>query len=427
MANQYYLPRISDSVLDDYLQARGAVLIQGPKWCGKKTTAEQKSKSCVYFSDPKKKQLLKDLLTLNYEEVINGPTPRLFDEWQLAPELWDIVRFEVDHRKQMGQFILTGSTVPPKSDLISHSGVGRIAKMIMRTMSLYESGDSNGKVSLQDLFEGKSIACSCDSKLSEIAYLCCRGGWPSTVNLAQKAALNQSKLYIEEIISSDISEIDGLIKDQERAKKLLKSYSRNIASQATLETIRQDIIGADIDTTFSQNTLYTYLNALTSLFVIEDAPAWNPNLRSKIAIRSTPTRYFVDPAIATASLGIGPKDLEKDKNTFGLIFENLCVRDLRIYSQLLSGTVYHYRDNTSLECDCVIHLDNGKYGLIEVKLGSLRAINEGAKNLIALKNKIDDSKMGKPSFLMILTAVGDYAYKRPEDGIYIVPITCLKP
>lgn len=421
-----YLPRVSDEIIQKYLKSQGAILIEGPKWCGKTTSAKQFSKSSVLFSDPSAKDYLKSLLSLDYKSLLNGETPRLFDEWQVAPNLWDAIRFEVDNRQEPGQFILTGSTVPPESKDIIHSGIGRIARMQMRTMSLFESEDSSGEVSLKDLFDNKIISGQNPHKLADIAYLTCRGGWPSSLNYDKEYALEQPFYYIEALANTDVSAISNLKKDKERVYKILKSYARNIASQASLETIRADILGSNENESFSQTSLYAYINALKNLFVIEDSPAWNPNLRSKTAIRSAPTRYFIDPSIATAALNIGPNDLIKDLNSFGLIFENLCVRDLRIYSDILNGSVYHYRDKNSLECDCVIHLRDGRYGLVEVKLGTSESIDEGAKNLLKLKEKIDTQKMGEPSFLMVLSGVLPFAGRR-ADGVYVVPIGCLRP
>ena len=299
-----YLPRVSDEIIQKYLKSQGAILIEGPKWCGKTTSAKQFSKSSVLFSDPSAKDYLKSLLSLDYKSLLNGETPRLFDEWQVAPNLWDAIRFEVDNRQEPGQFILTGSTVPPESKDIIHSGIGRIARMQMRTMSLFESEDSSGEVSLQDLFDGKNISGQNPHKLADIAYLTCRGGWPSSLNYDKEYALEQPFLYIKALANTDVSAISNLKKDKERVYKILKSYARNIASQASLETIRADILGSIENESFSQTSLYAYINALKNLFVIEDSPAWNPNLRSKTAIRSAPTRYFIDPSIATAALKI---------------------------------------------------------------------------------------------------------------------------
>lgn len=419
-----YRKRLADALLKERLESKGAVLVEGAKWCGKTTTAEQRAKSILYMQEPSKKLQNLQLANLNPSLLLQGKTPRLIDEWQLAPKLWDAIRFEVDKRNSFNQFILTGSAVPPSHEEISHSGVGRITKLLMRPMTLLESGESSGTVSLKKLFDSDyEVASSNESDLEKIAYLICRGGWPKALDVSQKIALRQAIDYYDAIVESDISRVDEKNRNPERTKLLLKSYSRNIGTQIKFEEIRKDILGNDIDS-FGIETLYDYLGALKKIFVIEDSPAWNPNLRSRTAIRTTDTRYFVDPSIATASLGLGPDDLINDLNTMGFLFENLCVRDLRVYAQSIDGQVYHYRDKNNLECDAVIHLRNGKYGLVEIKLGGDMLIEEGAKTFKALEKKLDTIKMNEPSFKMILTAVGDYAFKR-EDGICIVPITCL--
>ena len=419
-----YSKRLADSILKEMLEAKGAVLIEGAKWCGKTTTAEQISKSTLYMQDPAKKEQNLQLANLNPSLLLEGKTPRLIDEWQLAPKIWDAVRFEVDRRNEFNQFVLTGSAVPASFDEISHSGTGRISRLLMRPMTLLETGDSTGKVSLKKLFQNETdIAASCEADIKKIAYLICRGGWPKVLGTSEKIALRQSTDYYDAVVNSDISRVDDKTRNPERVKRLMRSYSRNIGTQIKYEDLRKDILGNDIES-FSIETLYDYVDALKKIFVIEDSPAWNPNLRSKTAIRTTDTRYFVDPSIATACLGIGPKDLINDLNTMGFLFENLCVRDLRVYAQTLDGLVYHYRDKNNLECDAVIHLRNGSYGLIEVKLGGDKLIEEGAKTLNALEKNIDTSRMKPASFKMIITAVGDYAYKR-KDGILIVPVTCL--
>lgn len=420
-----YKKRIVDEILRKKLLGKGAVLIEGPKWCGKTTTAEQISKSILYMDAPADKEQNILLADINPSLLLSGETPRLIDEWQIAPKLWDAIRFEVDHRSSEGLFILTGSSVPADTKEVTHSGTGRFAWLTMRPMTLYESGESNGSVSLKDLFDNeKDINGINNLSLEDIAYLCCRGGWPRSVFMNKEVALEQAFDYYDAIVNTDISRVDGVSRNSERAKNLMKSYARNIGTQASLETIKNDIINND---TFSldTDTVLSYINALKKVFVIEDSPAWNPNLRSKTSIRTSDTRYFIDPSIATATLGLGPKDLLNDLNTFGLIFETLCIRDLRVYADSINGAVYHYRDATDLECDAVIHLRNGEYGLIEIKLGGDKLIESGAETLIKLKNKIDTSKMKNPAFLMVLTSTGKYAYKR-EDGVLVVPIGCLK-
>lgn len=422
-----YKQRIADQILTDKLEAMGAVLIEGPKYCGKTTLATQQAKSVLYMADPDTKNQNLALAQTNISRLLQGETPRLIDEWQIAPKLWDAVRNEVDKRDEDGQFMLTGSAVPPRQDEIFHSGTGRMAWLKLRTMSLWESGDSTGDVSLGALFRNAdTIDGSSTIDIDQLAYLTCRGGWPkATLKKSKKAALTQAKEYFEAVYRYDISRIDDVERDPELAKRILRSYARNQGSQATAGTILADIRVNENDT-LSENTIYAYLKVLKKIFVVEDSLAWNPNLRSKTAIRTSDTRYFTDPSIATAALGLGPDDLINDLNTFGLIFETLCVRDLRVYADALGGTVYHYRDKNNLECDAVVHLENGSYGLIEVKLGGEHLINEGASNLKVLANKIDTDKMKHPSFLMVLTGVGNYPYKRPEDGVLVVPIGCLK-
>lgn len=420
-----YKKRIADELLKRKLKGKGAVLIQGPKWCGKTTTAEQIASSILYMANPEEKEQNLTLADLNPSLLLKGDVPRLIDEWQMAPKLWDAVRFEIDHRSQEGQFILTGSSVPANMDDISHTGTGRFAWLTMRPMSLYESGESTGTVSLLELFN-HTVQLNGVNKLAldDIAYLCCRGGWPRSIFMDKDIALDQAYDYYDAIVNFDISRVDNVSRNPERAKNLMRSYARNIGSQASNETLRNDMINNDVFS-LDTDTVYSYLNALKKIFVIEEAPAWNPNLRSKTAIRTSETRYFIDPSIAAASLGIGPNDLINDLNTFGLIFEALCIRDLRVYAESINGSVYHYKDATDLECDAVIHLRNGSYGLIEIKLGGDKLINEGAENLKKVRDKIDVKKMNNPSFLMVLTATGQYAYER-EDGIYVVPIGCLK-
>ena len=400
-------------------------MIQGPKWCGKTTTAEQISNSILYMANPEDKEQNFTLVDLDPQILLKGLTPRLIDEWQIAPKLWDAVRFEVDHRGEEGQFILTGSSVPADMSEVEHTGTGRFAWLKMRPMTLYESGESNGNVSLNDLFNGSSkITGINELSLEDVAYLCCRGGWPRSIFMDKEIALEQAFDYYDAIVNSDISRVDGVARNPERAKNLMKSYAKNIGSQSSNEKLKNDMINND-SFSLDTDTVLSYINALKKIFVIEESPAWNPNLRSRVAIRTSNTRYFVDPSIAVATLGIGPNYLINDLNTFGLIFETLCIRDLRVYAESLNGSVYHYRDASDLECDAVVHLRNGSYGLIEIKLGGDKLIEAGAENLIKMKNKLDTDKMKNPSFLMVLTATSKYAYQR-EDGVYVVPIGCLK-
>ena len=420
-----YLPRITDQLLKDRLEAKGAVLIQGPKWCGKTTTGKIHAKSFIEIDQPELTKQYQTMAEVSPRQLLEGETPRLIDEWQLAPNLWSAVRYEVDQRDEFGQFILTGSAVPAKLDESMHTGIGRISRLNMRTMSLYESKDSTGDVSLSDLFEDKDIQATNNTTLEDIAFFICRGGWPKSVGLEKKPALFQAIDYFDAVVSTDISRVDSVERDKEKAKRLLKSYARHVGTQASLETIRQDVLANNIDS-LDEKTMYSYLDSLQKIFVIEDSKAWNPNLRSKTSIRTTDTRYFLDQSIAAAALGVGPKDLINDLNTMGFLFENMCIRDLRVYADYLDGTIYHYRDKNGLECDAVIHLRNGLYGLIEVKLGGDSLIEEGATNLKKLAEKIDTKTMKKPSFMLVLCGKAPFAYKRP-DGVYVAPITSLKP
>ena len=419
-----YYQRVSDKVLLEHLESKGAVLIEGAKWCGKTTSAKHIAKSVIEMDRPDMTAQYQQMARINPSNLLEGEVPHLIDEWQIATNIWNAVRYEVDRRGEFGQFILTGSSVPAALDESMHTGTGRIVRMQMRPMSLFESKDSTGQVSLMDLFNKKDISTVDNHSIDEIAFLICRGGWPAALNHGKKVALKQAFDYYDAVVNDDISRVDRVKRDSERTKRILKSYARNVATQASLETIRSDVISNDVET-FDKEALYGYLNALKRIFVIEDSPAWNPNLRSKTAIRTSDTRYFVDPSIAVAALGLGPTDLVNNLELMGLIFENLCVRDLRIYADALDGSIYHYRDKTGLECDAVIHLRNGSYGLVEVKLGGDQSINEGAESLLKLTSKIDTEKMKKPAFLMVLCGVAPFAYKR-EDGVFVVPITCLK-
>ena len=426
MKNRAYKPRIADGMLARMLDAVGAVLIEGAKYCGKTTLAAQQAASELYMADPETKTQNMAMANTNIKRLLAGETPRLIDEWQLAPRLWDAVRGEVDRRGEDGQFILTGSAVPPDDSDIFHSGTGRIGWLKLRTMSLWESGDSSGDVSLGALFSGANEVNGASSlDLDRLAYITCRGGWPKGVTKrSEDAALLQVREYFEAVTRFDISRVDNVQRDAELAKRLMRSYARLQGSQASAGTILADV-KANEDESLSENTIYAYIKALKKIFVIEDSLAWNPNLRSKTAIRSSDTRYFTDPSIAAAALGMGPQDLVNDLNTFGLFFETLCVRDLRVYADALDGQVYHYRDKNGLECDAVLHLRNGKYGLIEIKLGGEDFIDEGAASLLKLAENIDTERMRQPSFLMVLTGVGQFPYKR-DDGVLVVPVGALK-
>lgn len=419
-----YLPRISDKTLAERLESKGAVLIEGPKWCGKTSTALQMANSVLNLADLNTLEEAKEIASLNTSLLLSGETPRLIDEWQQIPRLWDAVRNEVDRRQSVGQFIFTGSAVPPNRETLLHTGTGRFSRMTMRTMSLWESGDSNGSISLADLFSGdKSMTATNKLDLESIAKLICRGGWPMAVMMSEPASMRQAIDYYDAVVNFDISRVDGVRRSPFTANRLLRSYARHVGLQSTLTTLRDDIKNGD--DSIDIGTVTSYINALKQIFVIEEAPAWNPNLRSKTAIRTTETRYFTDPSIGCAALGVGYGDLISDLKLMGMMFENLAVRDLRIYANSIQGDVYHYRDSNGLECDSVVHLRKGKFGLAEIKLGGEKLIEDGVASLLKLASKLDHTKMPEPSFLMVLTAVGNYAYCR-KDGVWIVPIGCLR-
>jgi len=419
-----YKTRIVDRILREKLESKGAVLIEGAKWCGKTTTASQLAKSILYMQDPEKVRQNIELAELKPSKLLEGDTPRLIDEWQLAPKLWDAIRFEVDQRDAFGQFILTGSSVPADTSKIYHSGVGRITKLLMRPMSLFESGESKGSVSLKQLFEGKPIDGYADIDIDQLAFLICRGGWPKALDCPEKIALAQAFDYYTVVVNTDASKVDNVERNPERVERLMRSYARAIASQTNLRSIGQDLAHHELKT-LSDDTINAYISALKRIFVIEEVSAWNPNLRSKTAIRTSNTRYFTDPSIGIAALGLGPQDLIQNLHTMGLFFENLCIRDLRVYAESLNGTVYHYRDKNGLECDAVVHLRNGQYGLVEIKLGGDKAIAEGVETLNKLSAQIDTNVMKPPAFKMILTGLGNIAYTQ-KDGINIVPVGCLR-
>ncbi len=424
-----YKPRVCDAELQEQLEASGAVLIEGAKWCGKTYTARNAAASALFMQDRDQSKRYKQIAANTPSLLLEGATPRLIDEWEEAPVLWDAVRFAVDMRGEVGQFILTGSAVP-KDDKTAdedekrmHSGVGRIALLRMRTMSLWESCESNGMVSLRALFDSQpQVAAQSDLTIERLAYAICRGGWPASVRLKERAALKTARNYVEEVINFDVHRVDGVEKNPLRVRKLLESYARNISTMASNETIMADIRATD--QTIAANTFATYMTALRRIFIIDDVPAWSPALRSKTTIRTAPKRHFVDPSIAAALMRISPLGLQKDFNTFGFLFEDLCARDLRVYAQANDGDVYHYHDKKDLECDLVVALRDGRWAAVEVKTG-IHEENEAAKHLLALANDIDEQKMTKPSFLMILTG-GQYAYRR-ADGVYVIPVGCLKP
>ena len=416
-----YRPRIADQELEDLLKAFGAVSIVGPKWCGKTTTAEQVAKSAVYMQDPDKKEDYKLMMKVKPSQLLEGEKPRLIDEWQEEPSLWDAVRFSVDKLSLEGLYILTGSVVIDESKIM-HSGTGRISRMRMSTMSLFESGDSTEEVSLSEMFSGKEVSGISRLSLDDTAALIVRGGWPKTIGREPIVAYNHIKNYCETILRSEVKTADGVSRDSEKMRLVLRSISRNISTSAPDTTIMADLEKKDKGI-FHINTLRAYEKALREIYVIDDMPAWTPKLRSRTTIRTSDTRHFTDPAVAAYFLGASAGDLMADANTFGLLFESLVIRDLRVYSRSLDGEVFHYRDRDGLEADAIIHLHNGKWGAVEVKLGA-GMIDEAAKNLLRLKDKVESETMGSPSFLAVITAT-QYAYTR-NDGVHVVPIGCLK-
>ena len=420
-----YKHRIADKLLKRKVLGKGAVLIEGPKWCGKTTTAKQLANSILDLGDSAILMQSSQMLELSPRTLLEGKIPRLIDEWQTLPPIWDCIRSEVDKRGEPSQFILTGSSVLPEADETIHSGTGRFAHLKMRPMSLFESEESTGTVSLKDLFDRKDFDIQTNNlDMETLAFLTCRGGWPWATIVAKEVALDQAVDYYDSVVNYDIQRVDKVKRSAERAKLLLRSYARNVSQQVSVATIRKDMLANDAST-LDENTVSDYIKAMKRLYVIEDLVAWNPNIISKAAIRTSDTRHFVDPSIGTAALGLGPKDLINDLQSFGLFFEDLVVRDLRVYTESLDGTLYHYRDSTGLECDAVLHLRNGSYALLEVKLGGTERIDEGAANLITLSNKIDTNKMSAPSFMAVIIGVGQYAYRR-KDGVYVIPIGCMK-
>ncbi len=426
--NGEYLPRITDRILEEYLEAFGAVLIVGPKWCGKTTTAEQYAASMIKLQDQKRSKQYLMMADLDPARLLQGDTPRLIDEWQMAPVLWDTIRAEVDERGEEGQFILTGSAVPV-DDGMSHTGTGRVGRLRMYPMSLYESGESNGRISLMDLFNTDTDVDGVMSSLTidELAFSICRGGWPAAIKRRRKSALLLAEGYIQAICESDVSRVDSGKKNPQRVRAILRAYARNLSTLAKKKSIIDDVAANDMN--LSESTFYEYLNILNRLFVLQDIPAWCPSIRSKSAVRAGNKIGFTDPSLAAAALGLTPERLLNDLETFGFFFESLCIRDLRIYSQAMGGHVSYYHDRYGLESDCVLHLKDGRYALMEVKLGS-RQIEEGAAHLLELAalirkhNESGSGRLDEPAVLVVLTG-GEYAYRR-KDGVYVIPLGCLK-
>ena len=425
-----YKTRIFDALLRDALDAKGAVLVEGAKWCGKTTTAEQIAKSVVYMNDPKHREQYLATAQTNPQRLLAGENPRLIDEWQIAPELWDTIRFDVDHSDMDGKYILTGSAVPLDEEAkkkIHHSGTGRFAWIRMRPMSLFESLESSGSVSFGELFAGKRpLGDAKPHTLEEMAFLTCRGGWPKATGKSGKAALRQAFDYVDAVVGTDISRVDEVSRDPDLALRIMKSLARLQGTQSSVAAIKADLAPNAPNGGVHENTVYSYVGALKKIFVVEDMPAWCPNLRCKTPVRTTDTRYFTDPSIATAALGLGPDGLMDDLKTFGLLFETLVARDLRTYAVANDGKVAHYRDKSGLECDAVMHLRNGRYGLIEVKIGGSKLIAEGRAKLNRLAGEIDTKTMKEPAFRMIVVAEGDFAYEEP-DGTLVCPVGCLGP
>lgn len=420
-----YKHRIADRILERKVLGKGAVLIEGPKWCGKTTTAKQLAKSVLDLGNSSVLMQSSQMIEISPKSLLEGATPRLIDEWQALPPIWDSIRNEVDKRGEPSQFILTGSSVLPDADETIHSGTGRFAHVMMRPMSLFESGESTGSVSMKDLFDGRVIDVQENSlEIEDLAYLTCRGGWPWATLISKNVALDQAFDYVDSVIKRDIQRVDKVKRSPERARLLLRSYARNISQQVSYATIRKDMLSNDANT-LDEDTVADYIKALKKLFVIEDLAAWNPNIRSKAAIRTSDTRHFVDPSVGTAALGLGPQDLINDLKSFGLFFEDMAVRDLRVYAEAVDGELYHYRDSSGLECDTVLHRRNGSYALLEIKIGGEDNINDGATSMIELANNIDTEKMPAPSFMAVIVGVGKYAYQR-KDGVYVIPIGCLK-
>lgn len=423
-----YKQRLVDDILSLKLSSSAAVLVEGPKWCGKTTTCLQIAKSSIYMDEPTKREQNIKLAAISPAKILSGAYPRLIDEWQIAPQLWDAIRFKADRESIIGGYMITGSAVPVDVDELKHSGTGRFSWLKMRPMSLWESGESSGTVRLSELFSGRQLVAA-DAQsldLDQMAEIICRGGWPQSLLMSGRARFETAKNVLQAIVERDISRVDGTARNSDRALKLMRSYARIQGTSATAKVIKADLAANEMAEA-DDDTVYSYLNALRKLFIVEDSHAWCPNLRTKDAIRTTDTRYFVDPSIAAAALGAGPGELINDLKTFGFLFETLAVRDLRVYAESLGGEVRHYHDKAGLECDAVVHLPNGEYALFEVKIGGQRLIEEGVQTLTELSGLIAAKNLRGPAFTMVVTAVGDYAYARKEDGVIVCPLSALRP
>lgn len=425
-----YKHRILDDVIAERLQSVGAVLVEGAKWCGKTTMCEKHCRSALYMSDTDRREHYLSMAQTEIGNLLEGENPRLIDEWQDVPKFWDAIRHRVDHRDGFGQFVLTGSSVIPemKKKEIHHSGTGRYSWLKMRPMTLWESEESSGEVSLSALFEGQEFnsARAKECSLTEMATVICRGGWPQSVGRTGASAIRVVRDYYKAVTESDVSRFDEIPRDPDRVRNLLRSYARLQGTQSSLAAIRQDMTAHEART-LSEDTIHSYLKALRGIFVVEDMPAWSPELRAKTSVRTSDTRYFTDPSIAATALGVTPCDLMDDLRSYGYFFEGLAVRDLRVYMDALDGDVRRYHDKTGLECDAVLHTWSGEFALVEVKLGGSGPIEEGVASLSKLSALIADKGMRRPKFMMVLTAVGEFAYRRPDDGIVVCPLSALRP
>lgn len=416
-----YLPRVVDSEIDELMEIMGAVLIEGCKWCGKSTTGSYHAKSIIEFQNPDKKQEYDEIKNTKPSLFLKGEKPRMFDEWQMYPVVWDSIRTDVDHSRLKGQYILTGSAKPSEGQIM-HTGTGRISGVLMRPMSLFESGESTGEVSFNDILEGKDISGVSNLSLEDIASIIIRGGWPASIEVKSDAKYRFAQEYVKSLIHEEVKKVDNVERNPEKMRNVLRSLARNISTPVSNTTLENNVKNS-FDDYISRPTLADYLNTLEKLFVIEDVNVTNLNFRSKYAIRTRPKKYFVDPSIATAILEMKPNDLIKDLNTFGFMFESLCIRDLKIYTQHYGGDITFYRDEKDFEIDAILRTSSGKWGAIEIKLGA-GYIDLAANNLLKFKNRVDIKKCGEPSFLMVLTGA-NYSYKR-DDGVYVVSIGTLK-
>ncbi len=415
-----YLPRVVDKEIDELMEIMGAVLIEGCKWCGKSTTGLNHAKSVIEFQNPDRKQEYEEIKNTKPSLFLNGEKPRMFDEWQMYPVVWDSIRTDVDHSGKKGEYILTGSARPSEGETM-HTGTGRISRVLMRPMSLFESSESTGEVKFSDIIEGKDISGVSKLSLEDLASIIVRGGWPASIEVKSDSKYRFAKEYVKSLLHEDVK-FDGVERNPEKMLNVLRSLARNISTPVANSTIEGDVKN-NFDDDISRPTLTDYLNTLEKLFVIEDVNVTNLNFRSRYALRTKPKKYFVDPSIATAILEIKPNDLIRDLNTFGFLFESLCMRDLKIYTQSYGGDITFYRDEKDFEIDAILRTSSGKWGAIEIKLGA-GYIDEAANNLLKFKERVDTNKCGEPAFLVVLTGA-NYSYKR-EDGVYVVSIGTLR-